>query len=138
MRRLQVRLPRDLAQARNTQGGQAVLIASEEPSEVFTLPKMSAKTKFKLTAHKGCCVCKVVLATFASVACDDYTAACLACLTNLGDVLVFPAPDACSAHSFSSARGLRCATASSTQWPVASPSDSLFLNLLVRPLQSLL
>ncbi|XP_067570829.1 aspartoacylase isoform X3 [Globicephala melas] len=123
MRRLQVRLPRYLAQARNTQGGQAVLIESEEQSEVFTLPKMSAKTKFKLTAHEGCC--------------DDYAEACLACFTNLGDVLVFPAPDACSAHSFSSARGLRCTTASSTQWPVASPSDSLFLHLLVRPLQSL-
>ena len=112
------RLPQDLAQAPNTQGGPAVLVASEEQFKVFTPPKMSAKTKFKLTAHEGCRVCKVALATFASVACDDYAETCLASLTNLGNVVVFPAPDACSAHSFSSARGLRCTAASSTQWPV--------------------
>ncbi|XP_036694085.1 LLGL scribble cell polarity complex component 2-like [Balaenoptera musculus] len=136
-RRRMRRLPQDLAQAPNTQGGQAVLVASEEQFKVFSPPKMSAKTKFKLTAHEGCRVRKVALATFASVACGDYAETCLACLTNLGDVVVFPVPDACSAHSFSSARGLRCAASSSTQWPVASPSDNLFLHLLVRPLRSL-
>lgn len=59
---------------------------------MFTLPKVSAKTKFKLTAHEGCRVRKVALATFASVACEDYTETCLACLTNLGDVHVFSVP----------------------------------------------
>lgn len=53
---------------------------------------MSAKTKFKLTAHEGCRVRKVALATFASVACEDYAETCLACLTNLGDVHVFSVP----------------------------------------------
>lgn len=59
---------------------------------MFTLPKVSAKTKFKLTAHEGCRVRKVALATFASVACEDYVETCLACLTNLGDVHVFSVP----------------------------------------------
>ena len=59
---------------------------------MFTLPKVSAKTKYKLTAHEGCRVRKVALATFASVACEDYTETCLACLTNLGDVHVFSVP----------------------------------------------
>lgn len=60
--------------------------------QVFTLPKVSAKTKFKLTAHEGCRVRKVALATFASVACEDYAETCLACLTNLGDVHIFSVP----------------------------------------------
>lgn len=59
---------------------------------MFTLPKVSAKTKFKLTAHEGCRVRKVALATFASVMSEDYTETCLACLTNLGDVHVFSVP----------------------------------------------
>nr|KAF6456789.1 LLGL scribble cell polarity complex component 1 [Rousettus aegyptiacus] len=83
---------RDLAQAPDMQGGHAVLIASEEQFKVFTLPKVSAKTKFKLTAHEGCRVRKVALATFTSVACEDYAETCLACLTNLGDVHVFSVP----------------------------------------------
>ncbi|XP_051023541.1 lethal(2) giant larvae protein homolog 1 [Acomys russatus] len=83
---------RDLAQAPDMQGGHAVLIASEEQFKVFTLPKVSAKTKFKLTAHEGCRVRKVALATFASVISEDYAETCLACLTNLGDVHVFSVP----------------------------------------------
>ncbi|CAO2643423.1 Lethal(2) giant larvae protein homolog 1 [Lemmus lemmus] len=83
---------RDLAQAPDMQGGHAVLIASEEQFKVFTLPKVSAKTKFKLTAHEGCRVRKVALATFASVMSEDYAETCLACLTNLGDVHVFSVP----------------------------------------------
>ncbi|XP_048220974.1 lethal(2) giant larvae protein homolog 1 isoform X2 [Perognathus longimembris pacificus] len=83
---------RDLAQAPDMQGGHAVLIASEEQFKVFTLPKVSAKTKFKLTAHEGCRVRKVALATFTSVACEDYAETCLACLTNLGDIHVFSVP----------------------------------------------
>lgn len=59
---------------------------------MFTLPKVSAKTKFKLTAHEGCRVRKVALTTFASVISEDYAETCLACLTNLGDVHVFSVP----------------------------------------------
>ncbi|KAG8428886.1 hypothetical protein GDO86_019003, partial [Hymenochirus boettgeri] len=59
---------------------------------VFTLPKVSAKTKFKLTAHEGCRVRKVALTNFTSVASDDYSENCLVCLTNLGDIHVFSVP----------------------------------------------
>ncbi|XP_075035324.1 lethal(2) giant larvae protein homolog 1 isoform X2 [Mixophyes fleayi] len=83
---------RDLAKAPDMQGTHSVLIASEEQFKVFTLPKVSAKTKFKLTAHEGCRVRKVALANFTSVASDDYSENCLTCLTNLGDIHVFSVP----------------------------------------------
>ncbi|XP_015264810.1 PREDICTED: lethal(2) giant larvae protein homolog 1 isoform X1 [Gekko japonicus] len=83
---------RDLAKAPDMQGSHSVLIASEEQFKVFTLPKVSAKTKFKLTAHEGCRVRKVALVNFASVTCEDYAENCLACLTNLGDIHVFTVP----------------------------------------------
>nr|XP_025042165.1 lethal(2) giant larvae protein homolog 1 [Pelodiscus sinensis] len=60
--------------------------------QVFMLPKVSAKTKFKLTAHEGCRVRKVALVSFTSLACEDYTENCLACLTNLGDIHIFTVP----------------------------------------------
>lgn len=60
--------------------------------QIFTLPKVSAKTKFKLTAHEGCRVRKVALVNFASAACEDYTENCLVCLTNLGDIHIFTVP----------------------------------------------
>ncbi|XP_015216014.1 lethal(2) giant larvae protein homolog 1 isoform X2 [Lepisosteus oculatus] len=83
---------RDLAKAPDMQGSHSVLIASEEQFKVFTLPKVSAKTKFKLTAHEGCRVRKVALASFGSVASDEYSENGLACLTNLGDIHVFSVP----------------------------------------------
>lgn len=61
-------------------------------TQVFTLPKVSAKTKFKLTAHEGCRVRKVALVSFTSLACEDYTENGLACLTNLGDIHIFTVP----------------------------------------------
>ncbi|XP_069840331.1 lethal(2) giant larvae protein homolog 1 isoform X2 [Dendropsophus ebraccatus] len=83
---------RDLAKAPDMQGTHSVLIASEEQFKVFTLPKVSAKTKFKLTAHEGCRVRKVALASFTSTASEDYSENCLTCLTNLGDIHVFSVP----------------------------------------------
>ncbi|XP_069066198.1 lethal(2) giant larvae protein homolog 1 isoform X2 [Pleurodeles waltl] len=83
---------RDLAKAPDMQGSHSVLIASEEQFKVFTLPKVSAKTKFKLTAHEGCRVRKVALASFTSAATEDYSENCLACLTNLGDMHIFTVP----------------------------------------------
>ncbi|KAF7243084.1 hypothetical protein EYD10_10569 [Varanus komodoensis] len=83
---------RDLAKAPDVQGTHSVLIASEEQFKVFTLPKVSAKTKFKLTAHEGCRVRKVGLVHFASAASEDYAEHGLACLTNLGDIHVFTVP----------------------------------------------
>ncbi|KAJ7305987.1 hypothetical protein JRQ81_010353 [Phrynocephalus forsythii] len=82
----------DLAKAPDMLGSHSVLIASEEQFKVFTLPKVSAKTKFKLTAHEGCRVRKVGLVNFASATCEDYSENGLACLTNLGDIHIFTVP----------------------------------------------
>ncbi|NXE50682.1 L2GL1 protein, partial [Casuarius casuarius] len=83
---------RDLAKAPDMQGSHSMLISSEEQFKVFTLPKVSAKTKFKLTAHEGCRVRKVALVSFASATSEDYAENCLACLTNLGDIHIFTVP----------------------------------------------
>uniref|UniRef100_A0AAR2J1Q4 Lethal giant larvae homologue 2 domain-containing protein n=1 Tax=Pygocentrus nattereri TaxID=42514 RepID=A0AAR2J1Q4_PYGNA len=83
---------RDLAKAPDMQGSHSVLIASEEQFKVFMLPRVSAKTKFKLTAHEGCRVRKVALVNFSSVASEDYSENGLVCLTNLGDIHVFSIP----------------------------------------------
>lgn len=53
---------------------------------------MSAKTKFKLTAHEGCRVRKVALVVFSSTAQEDYSEHTLVCLTNLGDMHLFNIP----------------------------------------------
>lgn len=60
--------------------------------QVFSLPKVSAKTKFKLTAHEGCRVRKVALVLFSSTAQEDYSEHTLVCLTNLGDMHLFNIP----------------------------------------------
>lgn len=60
--------------------------------QVFSLPKVSAKTKFKLTAHEGCRVRKVALVAFSSTAQEDYSEHTLVCLTNLGDMHLFNIP----------------------------------------------
>ncbi|XP_053550669.1 lethal(2) giant larvae protein homolog 1 [Bombina bombina] len=83
---------RDLAKEPDMHGTHSVLIASEEQFKVFTLPKVSAKTKFKLTAHEGCRVRKLSLANFISATSEDYSENCLACLTNLGDIHIFSIP----------------------------------------------
>lgn len=62
------------------------------PPQVFTLPKVSAKTKFKLTAHEGCRVRKVALVSLASTGAEERVENCLACLTNLGDIHIFTVP----------------------------------------------
>lgn len=59
---------------------------------MFSLPKVSAKTKFKLTAHEGCRVRKVALVVFCSTAQEDYSEHTLVCLTNLGDMHLFNVP----------------------------------------------
>lgn len=53
---------------------------------------MSAKTKFKLTAHEGCRVRKVALVSLASAGPEERVENCLACLTNLGDIHIFTVP----------------------------------------------
>uniref|UniRef100_A0A8C0BJK2 LLGL scribble cell polarity complex component 1 n=1 Tax=Buteo japonicus TaxID=224669 RepID=A0A8C0BJK2_9AVES len=83
---------RDLAKAPDMQGSHSMLISSEEQFKVFTLPKVSAKTKFKLTAHEGCRVRKVALVSLASAGSEERLENCLACLTNLGDIHIFTVP----------------------------------------------
>lgn len=53
---------------------------------------MSAKTKFKLTAHEGCRVRKVALVVLGSAAQEDYSEHTVVCLTNLGDMHLFNIP----------------------------------------------
>lgn len=67
-------------------------LLSLRPPQVFSLPKVSAKTKFKLTAHEGCRVRKVALVVFSSTAQEDYSEHTLVCLTNLGDMHLFNIP----------------------------------------------
>lgn len=59
---------------------------------MFSLPKVSAKTKFKLTAHEGCRVRKVALVIFSSTAQEDYSEHTLVCLTNMGDMHLYNIP----------------------------------------------
>uniref|UniRef100_H3D1R7 LLGL scribble cell polarity complex component 1 n=1 Tax=Tetraodon nigroviridis TaxID=99883 RepID=H3D1R7_TETNG len=82
----------DLATAPDMTNAHSVLIASEEQLKVFSLPKVSAKTKFKLTAHEGCRVRKVAVVEFSSTAQEDYSEHTLVCLTNLGDLHLFNMP----------------------------------------------
>uniref|UniRef100_A0A6Q2Z5P4 Lethal giant larvae homologue 2 domain-containing protein n=1 Tax=Esox lucius TaxID=8010 RepID=A0A6Q2Z5P4_ESOLU len=82
----------DLATAPDMSNTHSVLIASEEQLKVFSLPKVSAKTKFKLTAHEGCRVRRVAMVTMYSTAQEDYCENTLVCLTNLGDLHLFTVP----------------------------------------------
>ncbi|CAL1588874.1 unnamed protein product [Knipowitschia caucasica] len=82
----------DLAIAPDMTNAHSVLIASEEQLKVFSLPKVSAKTKFKLTAHEGCRVRKVALVLMGSTAQEDYSEHTLVCLTNMGDMHLFNIP----------------------------------------------
>ncbi|XP_051905194.1 lethal(2) giant larvae protein homolog 1 isoform X1 [Hippocampus zosterae] len=82
----------DLSIAPDMSNPHSVLIASEEQLKVFSLPKVSAKTKFKLTAHEGCRVRKVAVVVFSSTAQEDYCEHTLVCLTNMGDMHLFSVP----------------------------------------------
>ncbi|KAJ3601060.1 hypothetical protein NHX12_032033 [Muraenolepis orangiensis] len=83
---------RDLAAAPDMSNAHSVLIASEEQLKVFSLPKVSAKTKFKLTAHEGCRVRRAALVLLSSALQEDYSENTLVCLTNLGDIHLFTVP----------------------------------------------
>lgn len=61
-------------------------------AQVFTLPKVSAKLKLKLTALEGSRVRRVGVAHFGSCRAEDYGEHHLAVLTNLGDIQVVSMP----------------------------------------------
>ncbi|EMP23797.1 Lethal(2) giant larvae protein like protein 2 [Chelonia mydas] len=82
----------DLSKSPDMQGSHQLLVVSEEQFKVFTLPKVSSKLKFKLTALEGCRVRKVTVANFGSCKTDDYSENDLAILTNLGDIQIISLP----------------------------------------------
>ncbi|XP_054834246.1 LLGL scribble cell polarity complex component 2 isoform X2 [Eublepharis macularius] len=81
----------DLSKSPDMQGSHQLLVVSEEQFKIFTLPKVSSKLKFKLTALEGCRVRKVTVASFASSK-DEYNENDLAVLTNLGDIHIISLP----------------------------------------------
>ncbi|XP_073742068.1 LLGL scribble cell polarity complex component 2 isoform X3 [Callorhinus ursinus] len=82
----------DLSKSPDMQGSHQLLVVSEEQFKVFTLPKVSAKLKLKLTALEGSRVRRVSVAHFSSCRAEDYGEHHLAVLTNLGDVQVVSLP----------------------------------------------
>lgn len=60
--------------------------------QVFTLPKVSAKMKLKLTAMDGSRVRRVAVAWFGSSQSEDYCESALVVLTNQGDLHVISLP----------------------------------------------
>ncbi|XP_015418774.1 PREDICTED: lethal(2) giant larvae protein homolog 2 isoform X9 [Myotis davidii] len=82
----------DLSKSPDMQGSHQLLVVSEEQFKVFTLPKVSAKLKLKLTALEGSRVRRVSVAHFSSCRAEDYGEHHLAVLTNLGDIQVVSLP----------------------------------------------
>ncbi|XP_028826093.1 LLGL scribble cell polarity complex component 2 isoform X2 [Denticeps clupeoides] len=82
----------DLARSPDMLGSHHLLVVSEEQIKLFTLPKVSAKTKLKLTATDGSRVRRVGVASFGSSRVEDYSESGLVVLTNLGDLHVVSLP----------------------------------------------
>ncbi|XP_045428155.1 LLGL scribble cell polarity complex component 2 isoform X9 [Pipistrellus kuhlii] len=82
----------DLSKSPDMQGSHQLLVVSEEQFKVFTLPKVSARLKLKLTALEGSRVRRVSVAHFGSCRAEDYGEHHLAVLTNLGDIQVVSLP----------------------------------------------
>ncbi|KAM6951024.1 LLGL scribble cell polarity complex component 2 [Aplochiton taeniatus] len=82
----------DLARSPDMQGSHHLLVISEEQFKVFTLPKVSAKMKLKLTAIDGSRVRRAGVAWFGSSRSEDYGESGLTVLTNQGDLHVVSLP----------------------------------------------
>ncbi|XP_071400571.1 LLGL scribble cell polarity complex component 2 isoform X2 [Centroberyx affinis] len=82
----------DLARSPDMQGSHHLLVISEEQFKVFTLPKVSAKMKLKLTAIDGSRVRRAGVAWFGSSRSEDYGESGLVVLTNQGDLHVVSLP----------------------------------------------
>ncbi|XP_062330381.1 LLGL scribble cell polarity complex component 2 isoform X2 [Osmerus eperlanus] len=82
----------DLARSPDMQGTHHLLVVSEEQFKVFSLPKVSAKMKLKLTATDGSRVRRVGVAWFVSSQSEDYGESGLVVLTNQGDLQVVSLP----------------------------------------------
>uniref|UniRef100_A0A8C5HVS9 LLGL scribble cell polarity complex component 2 n=1 Tax=Gouania willdenowi TaxID=441366 RepID=A0A8C5HVS9_GOUWI len=82
----------DLARSPDMHGSHHLLVISEEQFKVFTLPKVSAKMKLKLTAIDGSRVRRVGVAWFGSSRTEDYGESGLVVLTNQGDLHIVSLP----------------------------------------------
>ncbi|XP_069785455.1 LLGL scribble cell polarity complex component 2 isoform X1 [Narcine bancroftii] len=82
----------DLSKSPDMHGNHMLLVISEEQFKLFTLPKVTTKTKLKLTAIEGSRVRKVSVANFSSRRAEDYSENGLLVLTNLGDIQVISLP----------------------------------------------
>uniref|UniRef100_A0A8C5KG69 LLGL scribble cell polarity complex component 2 n=1 Tax=Jaculus jaculus TaxID=51337 RepID=A0A8C5KG69_JACJA len=82
----------DLSKSPDMQGSHQLLVISEEQFKAFTLPKVSAKLKLRLTALEGSRVRRVGVARFGSCRSEDYGEYHLSVLTNLGDIQVVSLP----------------------------------------------
>ncbi|KAK1162162.1 LLGL scribble cell polarity complex component 2-like isoform X1 [Acipenser oxyrinchus oxyrinchus] len=81
----------DLSRSPDMHGSHHLLVISEEQFKMFTLPKVSAKMKLKLTAMEGSRVRKVSVVSFNSKM-EDYSENGLAVLTNQGDLHAISLP----------------------------------------------
>ncbi|XP_035260615.1 LLGL scribble cell polarity complex component 2 isoform X1 [Anguilla anguilla] len=82
----------DLSRSPDMQGSHHLLVVSEEQFKLFTLPKVSAKMKLKLTAMEGSRVRRVGVAWFGSSRVEEYGESGLVVLTNQGDLNVLSLP----------------------------------------------
>uniref|UniRef100_A0A8C5APP2 LLGL scribble cell polarity complex component 2 n=1 Tax=Gadus morhua TaxID=8049 RepID=A0A8C5APP2_GADMO len=82
----------DLARSPDMQASHQLLVVSEEQFKIFTLPKVSAKMKLKLTALDGSRVRRVGVAWFGSSRTADAGESGLVVLTNQGDLNVVSLP----------------------------------------------
>ncbi|XP_036380984.1 LLGL scribble cell polarity complex component 2 isoform X1 [Megalops cyprinoides] len=82
----------DLARSPDMHGSHHLLVISEEQFKLFTLPKVSAKMKLKLTAIEGSRVRRVGVAWFGSSRVEEYGESGLVVLTNQGDLHVLSLP----------------------------------------------
>nr|XP_061823019.1 LLGL scribble cell polarity complex component 2-like isoform X1 [Nerophis lumbriciformis] len=82
----------DLARSPDMQGSHHLLVISEEQFKVFSLPKVNAKMKLKLTAVDGSRVRRMGVSWFGSSRSEDYGKSGLVVLTNQGDLLVVSLP----------------------------------------------
>ncbi|KAK6478359.1 LLGL scribble cell polarity complex component 2 [Huso huso] len=82
----------DLSRSPDMHGSHHLLVISEEQFKMFTLPKVSAKMKLKLTAIEGSRVRKVSVVSFVNSKVEDYSENGLAVLTNQGDLHAISLP----------------------------------------------
>uniref|UniRef100_A0A671L302 LLGL scribble cell polarity complex component 2 n=1 Tax=Sinocyclocheilus anshuiensis TaxID=1608454 RepID=A0A671L302_9TELE len=81
----------DLARSPEMHGSHHLLVVSEEQLKLFTLPKVSSKSKLKLTAVDGSRVRRVGVAWFGSRT-DEQLESSLVVLTNQGELHVISLP----------------------------------------------